>query len=354
MLARSIFISAIRSARPRASRSPRRALTVGLTAFVAATLGCAWAMERADGFRDPVYGQKENRLRALAHGDGSLILVLGSSRVENGVNAVHAEAVLRRTTDQAVTVFNFGVSGAGPLTMSVYLQRLLERGIVPDRIVIEVLPKMLSDTANGPPELAWLNPERFSHRERAELAGLSPSGTAHWGKPQAMPWREYANQFLFRISPTYVPPPVTFVWALPMDDHGWSRFFQDNVTPEQRVNWTQRAERECQPHLAAFHSDGVAAASFRQLIETCRERGIPVHLLLMPEGTVFHGWYGPNVNDCLTAYFEMLPVQVTDARRWMADDAFADGHHLLPRAAKEFSERFAREVLHPFLEGRSP
>ena len=353
MLALLLHVRGSRTIRFRLSRSPRRALAVGLIVFVAATLGCGWAMERADAVRDPVYGQKENRLRALTRADGPLILVLGSSRVENGMNAGHAEMVLRRTAGQRVIVFNFGVSGAGPLTMSIYFQRMLARGIVPDGIVIEVLPKMLSDTAIGPPELAWLNPERFSHRERAELARISPSGTAHW-RSSAMPWREYANQILFRIGQPYVPPSVRFVWTLPMDDHGWSRFFQDGVTPEQRASWTLRAERECKPNLTAFHADGVAAASFRQLIETCRERRIPVHLLLMPEGTAFHGWYGPSVNERLAAYLSSLPVPMTDARRWMPDDAFADGHHLLPHAATAFSERLAGEILHPLLEGRSP
>lgn len=352
MLARTVFINAFRSAQPRMSRSPRRALTVGLTVFVAATLGCAWAMERADGFRDPVYGQKESRLRTFARAGEPLILILGSSRVENGVNAGHAETVLRQRTGRNVKVFNFGISGAGPLMMSVCLNRLLARGTIPNRIVIEVLPKMLSDTANGPPELAWLNPDRFSHRERAELAKLGPTGTAHWHSTM-MPWRDYANQFLFRIGPAYVPPPVQFVWTLPMDDHGWSRFFQDGVTPDQRRNWTDRAERECRPNLAGFQT-GVAAESFRQLIETCRAWAIPVHLLLMPEGTAFHGWYGPNVNDRLSEYLATLPVPVTDARRWLPDDAFADGHHLLPHTATAFSERLATEILHPLLERRSP
>ena len=353
MLALVLHIRSTRAIRLKPSRSPRRALAVGLMSFVATTLGCGWAMERADAIRDPVYGRKETQLRAIPPADGPLILVLGSSRVENGVNAGHAETVLRQRTGRTATVFNFGISGAGPLMMSVYLQRLLARGIVPDSIVIEVLPVSLSDTAHGPPELAWLNPERFSHRERAELARISPSGTAHWHS-SVMPWREYANQFLFHIGPPYVPPSVRFVWTLPMDDHGWSRFFQDGVTPDQRASWTLRAEREYRPNLAAFHTDGVASASFRQLIETCRGRGIPVHLLLMPEGTAFHQWYVPGVNDRLTEYLATLPVPVTDARRWMPDDAFADGHHLLPHAATAFSERLAGEILHPLLERRSP
>lgn len=354
MLARILPVWSVRAVRLQSRRLPRRALAVGVTVFVAATLGCGWAMDRADAFRDPIYGRKETKLRAIARADGPLILVIGSSRIENGVHARHAEAELQRHTGRSATVFNFGTSGAGPLTMSVYLQRLLDRGTVPDCIVIEVLPKLLSDTADGPPELAWLNPERFSERERAELERLSPKGTAHWHKPTGNPWIDHAKSIVFHLHPALLTPAASFPWTQPMDDRGWYRFFHSQVTPEQRANWTLRAERECRPNLAAFEPDGVSAHVFHRMIETCRERGIPVRLLLMPEGTVFHGWYGPGVNERLAAYLATLPVPVTDARHWMPDEMFADGHHLMPNGAAAFSERLAIEVLQPLLEGRSP
>lgn len=354
MLARVLQFRSARAIRHNTRRSPRRALVVGVIVFLAATLGCGWVMDRADAFRDPIYGRKETKLRAIPRADGPLILVIGSSRIENGVHARHAEDVLRQNTGRPATVFNFGTAGAGPVTMSVYLQRLFDRGTIPDRIVIEVLPKLLSDTADGPAELAWLNPERFSHRERAALERLSPKGTAHWHEPTGIPWNDHAKALLFRVHSAFLPPAASFPWTQPMDDRGWYRFFHPQVTPELRANWTRRAERECRPNLAAFQPDGGSAHVFRQMIETCRERGIPVRLLLMPEGTAFHGWYGPGVNDRLAAYLAVLPVPVTDARHWMPDDAFADGHHLLPDGATAFSERLAIEVLQPMIEGRSP
>ena len=85
MLAQTIFIRAIHSMWPgrRVGRSPRRALAVGLTVFVAAAVGCGWAMERADSFRDPFYGNKESRLRALRKDGGPTFVVIGSSRDES-------------------------------------------------------------------------------------------------------------------------------------------------------------------------------------------------------------------------------------------------------------------------------
>lgn len=354
MLARILPGWSVRAVRLHSRRSPRRALAVGVVVFVAATLGCGWAMDRADAFRDPIYGRKETKLLAIPRANGPLILVIGSSRIENGVNARHAETVLQRVGNRSATIFNFGSAGAGPMTMSVYLQRLLDRGTVPDRIVIEVLPKLLSDTADGPPELAWLNPERFSESERAELERLSPKGTAHWHKPTGNPWTDHAKSIVFHLHPALLTPAASFPWTQPMDDRGWYPFFHSQVTPELRASWTLRAERECRPNLATFEPDSVSARVFRQIIESCRERGIPIHLLLMPEGTVFHGWYGPGVNERLAKYLATLPVPVTDARNWLPDEAFADGHHLLPAGATAFSERLAIEVLQPLLEGRSP
>ena len=38
-------------------------------------------------------------------------------------------------------------------------------------------------------------------------------------------------------------------------------------------------------------------------------------------------------------------VPWTDARTWVADEYFVDGHHLLADGAAAFSERFGRDVL---------
>jgi hypothetical protein len=40
-----------------------------------------------------------------------------------------------------------------------------------------------------------------------------------------------------------------------------------------------------------------------------------------------------------------LSVPLVDARTWIDDDGFSDGHHALPSGADQYTERFAREVL---------
>ena len=47
-------------------------------------------------------------------------------------------------------------------------------------------------------------------------------------------------------------------------------------------------------------------------------------------------------------------VSVVDARAWVPDDGFMDGHHLLPEGATTFTKRLGTEVLQPMLAAPSP
>ena len=43
-----------------------------------------------------------------------------------------------------------------------------------------------------------------------------------------------------------------------------------------------------------------------------------------------------------------------DAREWVPDVGFSDGHHLLPAGATTFTDRLGREALIPLLRNDSP
>ena len=76
----------------------------------------------------------------------------------------------------------------------------------------------------------------------------------------------------------------------------------------------------------------------------------------MPESQVFQSWYGPCAQRCLGDYLSTLQrdfrTPVVDARNWVAEEGFVDGHHLAYGGAVIFSERLGREVLRPLLEER--
>jgi hypothetical protein len=43
-------------------------------------------------------------------------------------------------------------------------------------------------------------------------------------------------------------------------------------------------------------------------------------------------------------------VPLIDARDWVDDDGFWDGHHMLPAGAAQFTHRFEREALQPLVK----
>src|SRR5437879_4963703 len=129
----------------------RAGLVWGLVFFATLQLGLAVAIELwLPELRDPQYAYKAARLRQRMAADRDdrddrprNIVVLGSSRTMFGLQGERAERVMGSRLGRPVTVFNFGMVGAGPITQLVDLKRLLAQGIRPDLLVIEVLPPLL-------------------------------------------------------------------------------------------------------------------------------------------------------------------------------------------------------------------
>jgi hypothetical protein len=71
-------------------------------------------------------------------------------------------------------------------------------------------------------------------------------------------------------------------------------------------------------------------------------------LVLMPEGSEFRSWYPPSelpqIESFLGALQREYQVPLVDARTWIADDDFADSHHLLLPGAAQFTKRLGQEV----------
>jgi hypothetical protein len=82
----------------------------------------------------------------------------------------------------------------------------------------------------------------------------------------------------------------------------------------------------------------------------CRRERIPVVLILTPESSEFRSWYTPacwmataNLLDELRATYG---VEILDARSWLEDDDFFDGHHHDVSGATKFTTRLLAEVRH--------
>jgi hypothetical protein len=91
--------------------------------------------------------------------------------------------------------------------------------------------------------------------------------------------------------------------------------------------------------------------AFHALLDLCRQQGIPVVLVLMPEGKDFKGLYPPALRSGLDALIINLVqetgVPLVDARDWLDEQDLFDSHHALPSGAALFTQRLSQEVILP-------
>jgi hypothetical protein len=127
------------------------------------------------------------------------------------------------------------------------------------------------------------------------------------------------------------------------------------LTPENRRAALEHARREYATNLADYHLGGPSCDALRDLLQLCRREGVSIALLWMPESSTFRGWYPPAAGAQIKAFLDEVSgpadAPLVDAREWVADEDFADGHHLLPHGSAAFSERLGREALVPLLRG---
>jgi hypothetical protein len=315
--------------------------------FVLPQLLLGWRLECGPADRrDPDYALKEQRLRALLLGQPGqpLVVALGSSRTLLGLAAARVRPAL---------VFNFGLTGAGPLLERLCLTRLLAAGIRPDFVLVEVLPALLHQADASPVEEDWLDGSRL---RLDELATLWPD--------HSRPSRLLGAWSRSRLLPCYhdraglgaclgFKPRAAVALGEGLDSHGWYEYPASKAPATDRRRRLEMARAQYVSDNPAGNGEARLAAgparALRALLARCRDEGIPAALLLMPEGSEFQGFLPAPVRAGLDAFLIELArserVPLIDARNWVEDAGFWDGHHLLPEGAVTFTRRLEREVL---------
>lgn len=333
---------------PSVRRCARRAVVGGVVVFAALQLGFGLLAEGRPQVRDPLYGDKLTKLkRRLREGDRTVVM-LGSSRTGLAFRAANVEGQL-----PGVVAFNFGVPAAGPVTQLVYFKRLLRDGVTPDLLLVEVLPSMLAANGNGlPQEAGMLSADRLTRRECDAVAvyGFPPDALrARWARTVALPAYWLRFQALARLLPSSLPWNVRCDWSRGADGDGFSRAWSQSVDGEKRAELTENARREYAPTLADYVPGGPAVAALEELLALCRERGVAVRLVLMPESSGFRAYFPAAGYDRLLRRLGEFDVPLVNAREWLDDAAFYDGHHAFVAGADVFTERLTREAIAPAL-----
>lgn len=291
------------------------------------------------------------RVRRAEAAGRPLLLVLGSSRFLTDFRPERLPE-LHGADGQQVWAFNYSHSGAGPLFNLMKLQGLLREGIRPRWLVVEVMPAFLSVSGKSgtascahwqdrPLLCRYMSPWKF-------LAGYL--------KPRLLPSWQQRQGLLEHWLPSWAGTDRD-LFSYSLATHGGSTLL-DRDTDELDVT-RQTAKVKAQYHngLQLFAIRPDADQALRELVELCRREGIDVVLVVSPESSEFRQWYHPTAQKELAAYLADFRISqeipLIDARAWLPDAEFVDGHHANGAGAVRFTQRLARKVLEPLIKGSS-
>ena len=342
---------------PRARRARSAIFAgVGLYLLMQAALNAAIESEWLP-LRDPVWAEKIELLATRSEFFGPRpadtpprLLAMGSSRTQLGFDAVAVE----RATAGRVRAFNFGVPAAGAMTSALYLRRLVEAGVTPEFITVEIHPGFASDLS-PPYESRWLHLYRL---RPDEVGRLRSYGWAVESPPQHgwFGWAAASFAYRYSIINRYFPKMMPCPYGLHVGAKSDARGFVSghDVPAKQKADALRRTRNEYAPTFVEYRTGGPGVEAIRDMLGVCRDRGIRAAVVLMPESSEYRSWYGPDgyrrVGDLAESLTREFGVGAADAREWVPDRGFADGHHLTAEGSAIFSNRLAAELVGPWLE----
>lgn len=341
--------------RLRLQRHARNSIAAALVIVAASFGGLGWANAALGPWlRDPLYADKETDLRRRIAAAGAttsnvpIIVMFGSSRTANGLQGGAFEAAWRRDAGAPVVAFNFGVPSCGPVTQWLHLRRLLQSGFRPTAVFLEVMPPLLAGQTPTPPEQHFHAPERLLPDEVDVVIAHGYPEHETRGRSDVSNWLPIYGlrlQILGRGFPKWSPWHLRCDSSRNSDGSGWLRPVFDSISDEQRRIGVERARSEYADLLRSLRLNGPATEAIGEAVAACRHAGVPIVLVLMPEGRAFREMYSPQARRAVDQFVLdwQSAVPVIDAREWLDDDAFSDSHHLLASGAESFSRRLAAE-----------
>jgi hypothetical protein len=322
---------------------------------LAAMVGMTTAVETAKPeWRDPEFGHRLARLRQARREspDRPLVLMLGTSRTQYAI----CPAAMFPDEAGSPRAFNFGQSASPALKVLLTLLRVLDAGIRPSAVVVEVLPVWLA--ADGPAEQQFRDVEpRLSAADLRHLARYCEDPGAlrgRWAAARVAPWHAQRAVLMSHWLPRWLSwrERVDPQWHA-MDPDGFVPFPFDPPAPAFRAEATAHARREYGRAFDGFRAGETSLRALRDLVGRCRAEGIPVAFAVPPVSPMFRGWFRSGVwaggESRVRELSRELGVALFPAFDGLAESQFADGHHLLPGAARRYSRWLADTHLRPWL-----
>jgi Protein of unknown function (DUF1574) len=341
----------------RAIRHAKRPVLWGMALLILVHLALSYAL----GFispelRDPDQAQKLHNLKeclASSAPDRPLVLMMGSSRVAMGYRP---ELVER---DDGPIYYNYGLCFSGPIFNLITLHRILDAGIRPRAILLEVWPPHLTSESATDTEAVGLDINRLSWRDVHVLAPFwkHPSRLyQNWIVSRLEVWSAYRFPLTRMFAPGWLDTTNESVmrWS-GMHERGWLGQEPYREHPPDEVY--QFCLRHARFRLAKIlHQPKLSRDSrvaLTMFLDLCRHEGIQVGFIWMPESPEFRRSYRAEGLERATAELRDLAknaaTPLIDANDWVPEDGFADGYHLTHAGAELFTRILDREVLRPFI-----
>ncbi len=310
----------------------------------------------ADCFQPGIYDPEfDGRIRLLnqrraENPDKPVLLMMGSSRP---VTLFRPERLppMQTADGHEALVFNFSHTFAGPSYMYLSYRRLVDQGFAPRWVVLEIMPFVAFKQQKGvytgsivAREFKWLE----GQHETDDL-------TVEYLKARALPWDRLRSPIMHRYFPALDVEPHNFLIWGDYDDLGGMKVGPEFVAidPVGVAEQMRAAVAANGPAMSHFRPDPRGERSLRALFDLCRSHGTRVAILLCPESPAFRAQYAPIAYREIGQYYSELAAQqgaaFIDAREWLDEADFADGHHGVFSGQTKFTDRLANEFLRDWI-----
>jgi hypothetical protein len=283
------------------------------------------------------------------HPEQSPFVMIGSSRVSFGFNPEHLSP-LTDADGKPVLAFNFGHFNAGPTANLLTVDRLLRSNIKPRWLMVEVIPSLcFRDWSGFVHESSWGDIKTVSN-----YYSIRKFGASVLRNYLLLPWFQHRGD----LQEHYLHETQDERRDLQITPFGWWTGVGERIDDGHRLQITEHQRIVFGENLSGeTHVEPASEAALRETLTRCRKEGIHVGLIMMPEGNTFRSWYTSSaeaeLQDLLGRLTAEFQVPVYDTRSWFDDSYFSDSHHLMRPGSRQFTSRFEREILRPFLGGQS-
>jgi hypothetical protein len=346
----SILVVVDKLSRKRYSRTIKSAISVILfvAVFFLANFCLGICMDTSHPeLRDPEYGRRLKSLKQLQkqHIVRSTTIILGSSRVAMGFRPCDA------MNSDSELLFNFAQVGSGPIMQLMTLRRLLADGVRPTAIVCEYWPAFLRQDSSYSEE-GRIDKHRLLPIDVPFIQDYFESAEHTIAIMRHVRWRpcyEHRIHFLSQLSPGWLPymRRLDGAWCK-LDQYGWLPGFDADRPASERLERIRLAQVYYAPLFAHWQIHSQAVRAIREIISLCKQHGISLSWVWLPESSEFRSFYPESVQCESEAFWASLhhdfATPLIDARSWVPDHHLADGFHLTLPGAKLFSRQFGDAI----------